>query len=142
MNLNEKEFSKWATGEAKRLAPKYFISPLRNIEVKVVEFINDPEESAISSIAQVVADVIVVEPYGMAIIRLDKNYISRASKSSVINTIEHEVQHIALFPLDILKNTMKNLIGDESFNQFIDSEFAGANERLRTLIGRLTKRGN
>lgn len=96
-----------------------------------------------------------VDPaYRWADISYLQSSFKKASVDEVQTIIEHEVQHVALYPLDELMSVVKNGIqaiadtheeADGACSALIhqlEQQSVLTNEKLRSMLGRVTGRGN
>lgn len=101
-----------------------------------------------------VGEVTVDPAYRWADISYLQSSFKKASVDEVQTIIEHEVQHVALYPLDELMSVVKNGIqaiadtheeADGACSALIhqlEQQSVLTNEKLRSMLGRVTGRGN
>ena len=85
------------------------------------------------------AELYLEEPYRYA--RVDLADSLRSAPFSVIaHILEHEVQHVALWPLDALRALVLECVPD-ALSGPLKGEFNRVNERLRATLERVQKKG-
>ncbi len=126
-NATADAFFNWAVPATQTLQKNYHLDAW-TITLKVV-----PDEELSPRHA---AEVSVREEYRAATIYLSKSLVLEADKETVLQVIDHELQHVVLHPLDALKSFVLDLIPD-SLRGVVINEFGRANERVRSSLERL-----
>ena len=100
------------------------------------------------------AEVDVDPPYREATINFNANSVAKHNEAQLMNYLEHEIQHVALHMLDSLLLTVNAMLKGiaaehEEATSAVDAMryslaliFRDTNEQVRSLLGRLTQRGN
>ena len=84
------------------------------------------------------AELYLEEPYRYA--RIDLSESLQAAPFSVLaHILEHEVQHVALWPLDALRALVLECVPDTLYGP-LRGEFNRVNERLRATLERIQKK--
>ena len=88
------------------------------------------------------AIVQVDEPYKRAYVIFNTAFFRKyTSDADVLEVLEHELQHILLHPVEALRSLVLDALGGNKVAlRVVDAEFDRTAERLRTIIGLLTKR--
>ena len=84
------------------------------------------------------AELYLEEPYRYARIDL-ADTLQRAPFGVVAHILEHEVQHVALWPLDALRALVLECVPDTLYGP-LRGEFNRVNERLRATLERVQKK--
>lgn len=92
--------------------------------------------------ARHIAECRLDEPRRVADIACLRAWVRRASREEALAVLEHEIQHVALYPLDALAAIVMDSLDSDASREMIEAEFIRCNERLRSLLGRITGRGN
>lgn len=92
--------------------------------------------------AQHIAECRLDEPRRVAEIVCLRRWVRRASRGEALTVLEHEIHHVALYPLEALSALVMDSLDSDANREMIAAEFIRCNERLRSLLGRITGSGN
>lgn len=92
--------------------------------------------------AQHIAECRLDEPRRVVEIVCLRRWVRRATREEATTVLEHEIHHVALHPLEALSALVMDSLDSDVSREIIAAEFIRCNERLRSLLGRITGRGN
>lgn len=92
--------------------------------------------------ARHIAECRLDEPRRVAEIVCLRRWVKRSSREEALTVLEHEIHHVALYPLDTLAAIVMDSLDSDASRKMIEAEFVRCNERLRSLLGRVTGKGN
>ena len=125
--MEPEAFLEWIVPEAQALKKKYHLDSW-NINIRVVA---DEELHPKNA-----AEVAIREEYRGATILVAESLVRSADKTVLLNVVDHELQHVFLYPMDALKSLVMDAIPD-SLQAVVNNEFGRANERIRASVERL-----
>lgn len=133
--MKAEEFLALAAEHLPRLKAKYCLGEWW-IYVELVE----PDDLGGEAIA---AQVNLYEEYRYAVIQVSQSAVRAHTAEYLLEVLEHEVQHVALWPLEAFVELVLSAVEEDGeAAAMLRQEGTRCNERLRSLLGRVTGRGN
>lgn len=122
--MEPEAFLEWVLPHARELRRRYCLHGWK-IRIRVV---SDDQLSPKNA-----AEVSVREEYRSATIFIAESLVRRGEEESLLAVVEHELQHVFLYPMEALKSLVLDAL-PEDLRPVINNEFYRTNERVRAAI--------